>query len=182
MDSYLKIALICCGILLFLIILAIIAHFQNKKSAEKQRAKGIYTSYYNAKHVYGLPFPEDTRVNIDACKDHLSFSANNVSYDLAYNKIIDACVKTDVEIRSQTTSGAGGAVAGAMLFGPLGAVIGGRPKTKNTYDFIYYLLFTYMDKNGAISYMGFQVIKSDAKKLLNAIEPCIPKQKKNIEL
>lgn len=40
------------------------------------------------------------------------------------------CIKTDKEIQQQYVSSVGGAVGGAVLFGPLGAITGGRAKKK----------------------------------------------------
>jgi len=187
MDSYLKIAIICFSVSIIIVILGILGHISSakgkKKEAAEMQSKGIKNRLYSVKHVYGLPCPEDTRVTIEAYKDRISFSANNVNYDLPYGRINDVCMKTDFEIRTQTTSSAGGAVAGAMLFGPLGAAIGGRTKSTNYFDAKDYLIFTYTDKTGKIAYMGFQIsMKKDAKLFIEAVRPRLPKAPANVEL
>ena len=87
------------------------------------------------------------------------------------------------EVISKTTSSAGGAVAGAMLFGPLGAAIGGRAKTSNTYKFTDYLIFTYKDKSGEIAYMGYTApSRKDANHFIATVKPHLPKAPANVEL
>lgn len=187
MDSYLKIAIICFSVSIIIVILGILGHISSakgkKKEAAEMQSKGIKNRLYSVKHVYGLPCPEDTRVTVEAYRDRITFSANNVNYDLPYNRITDVCMKTDFEIRTQTTSSAGGAVAGAMLFGPLGAAIGGRAKTSNTYKFTDYLIFTYKDKSGEIAYMGYTApSRKDANHFISTVKPHLPKAPANVEL
>ena len=142
-----------------------------------------YAQVRGAKHVYGLPCPEDTNVTIEAFKDRVSFTANNIKYDLLYGKIIDVSIKMEHEVISKTTSSAGGAVAGAMLFGPLGAAIGGRAKTSNTYKFTDYLIFTYKDKSGEIAYMGYTApSRKDVNHFIAEVKPKLPKVPANVEL
>ena len=75
------------------------------------------------------------------------------------SKITDISVKTDVEIQKQYVSSAGGAIAGGMVFGPLGAIVGGRVKEKKTREFTYYLIFTYRS-DAEISYISFEIWSS----------------------
>ena len=44
---------------------------------------------------------------------------------------------------------------GAMMFGPLGAMIGGRAKTKKVIKTTQYLIITYLNQQGEISFIGF---------------------------
>ncbi|MEH2944892.1 hypothetical protein VSQ32_19130 [Lachnospiraceae bacterium KK002] len=53
-----------------------------------------------------------------------------MNFELEKSKITDMCIKTDKEIQQQYVSSVGGAVGGAVLFGPLGAITGGRAKKK----------------------------------------------------
>lgn len=67
------------------------------------------------------------------------------------------CIKTDVEIQKQMVSSAGGAVAGGLMFGALGAIIGGRVKTKDIRTASHYLIITYTDNNSKLAYISFEV-------------------------
>ena len=62
-------------------------------------------------------------------------------------KIVDITIKKDIEIQKQYVSSVGKAVGGAIMFGTLGAIIGGRTKTKKTYDIDYYFIITYIKEN-----------------------------------
>ena len=84
--------------------------------------------------------------------------ANGQQFNLAKDKIIDITIKTDTEIQKQVVSSAGGAIGGAMLFGAVGALIGGRPKTKTTRKISNYLILTYQ-KDATSDYIGFDVSK-----------------------
>ena len=64
-------------------------------------------------------------------------------------------MKTDVEIQKQYVSSVGGAVGGYMLFGGLGAMIGGRAKERETAKTEYYLIITYR-KNDELAYISFK--------------------------
>ena len=51
----------------------------------------------------------------------------------------------------------GGAVAGGVIFGPLGAIIGGRAKNKKVKTVTQYLIITYTGENGELKYIGFDI-------------------------
>lgn len=70
------------------------------------------------------------------------------------NKVTDVSIKSETEINQQYVSSIGGAVAGSMLFGPLGAIIGGRSKKKNIRNTSIYLIFTYI-KDNKVNYITF---------------------------
>lgn len=75
---------------------------------------------------------------------------------MLYEKLTDISVKTDTEIQKQYVSSVGGAIAGGMVFGPLGAIVGGRAKQKKTAESTYYLIFTY-NSNNQICYASFEI-------------------------
>lgn len=62
--------------------------------------------------------------------DRYIFTSGTMNFELEKSKITDMCIKTDKEIQQQYVSSVGGAVGGAVLFGPLGAITGGRAKKK----------------------------------------------------
>lgn len=88
--------------------------------------------------------------------DKYEINANGMTFNLDKQKVTDVCIKTDTEIQQQYVSSAGGAVGGALLFGPLGAIIGGRAKKKKSKMVFRYLIVTYMSEN-EVKYVGFDV-------------------------
>jgi len=105
-------------------------------------------------HVNGLPIPENVSCNIYSTPNKYEIISNGLTFNLDKNKVTDVCLKTDVEIQKQYVSSIGGAVGGAVLFGTLGAMVGGRAKQKNIREVHTYLIFTY-ESNGEIKYTGF---------------------------
>lgn len=82
-------------------------------------------------HVAGLPIPSGVECSIYLYDDKLVFSRSTSTYDLGFDRIADMCIKTETEIQNTYASSIGGAVGGGLLFGPLGAIVGGRAKKKN---------------------------------------------------
>ena len=108
------------------------------------------------KHVNGLPIAEGVDCNITLAPDKFIFSSGNAEFELEKSKITDICIKTDTEIQQQYVSSIGGAVGGAVLFGPLGAIIGGRAKKKTVRNqTCSYLIITYQSPD--IKYIGFEI-------------------------
>lgn len=130
---------------------------QNKKKIEKSKPNGL-TMRMAVKHINGLPIAENLICEINSYSDRLEFKSGTTNIKLPRNKITDMCIKTDVEIQKQMVSSAGGAVAGGLVFGPLGAIIGGRVKRKDIRTATQYLIITYTDNNGKMAYIGFEVI------------------------
>ena len=154
------------GILLFLLFFSIRMLVITSKVKKKQKhevaelkAKGL-TMRMSVKHVNGLPIAENLICKINSYNDRLEFKSGTTSINLPRNKITDMSIKTDVEIQKQAVSSAGGAVAGGLAFGPLGAIIGGRVKTKNIRTATHYLIITYTDNRGKLAYIGFEVTNS----------------------
>ena len=65
-------------------------------------------------------------------EQYFCFEGSGIRYELSKDKVTDIAVKTDVEIQQQYVSSAGGALAGGMLFGPLGAIVAGRTEAKRS--------------------------------------------------
>lgn len=108
------------------------------------------------KHINGLPIAENVNCNVSMTDNKFLFSSGAMNFELEKSKITDICIKTDTEIQKQYVSSIGGAVGGAVLFGPLGAMIGGRAKKKTVKNEIHsYLIITYQSPE--IKYIGFDV-------------------------
>lgn len=139
-----------------------------KQQKEQSEHSGI-TIYASMYHVNGLPLTENAFCEILSYPDNITFRYGTTEINLARNKITDMCVKTDTEIQKQAVSSVGGAVAGAVMFGALGAMIGGRAKTKKIKTTTHYLIITYLNNQEEISYIGFDATKNilAANKLVN---------------
>lgn len=121
---------------------------------KKQNFSGI-TVYAAFHHVNGLPLAENLLCEVFSYSDRIEFKAGTTVIKLARAKITDMCIKNDTDIQNQAVSSVGGAIAGGMMFGALGAVIGGRAKTKKIKTVTQYLIITYIKDNGELSYIGF---------------------------
>ena len=87
----------------------------------------------------------------------IEVGSNTFNIDL--NKITDMTVTSDTEMQNQYVSSTGGAIGGALLFGPLGAMVAGRAKKKQTKTTTYYFVITYTS-NDEVKYISFYVGQS----------------------
>ncbi|MCI1981996.1 MAG: hypothetical protein LKJ45_02415 [Oscillospiraceae bacterium] len=152
------------GLLLFFI--------KGKSKEEKAKIKNDRLSNTSARHFTGLPLAEGTNCTIRHNPDGFVFTAGGNTFNLSNDKITDMCIKTDAEIQRQYVSSVGGAVGGAVLFGPIGAMIGGRAKEKKTTNLTHYLIITYL-KDGQIAYICFEVYEiGKIQKWINDFRQC----------
>ncbi|PJO43923.1 hypothetical protein [Lysinibacillus xylanilyticus] len=120
-----------------------------------------------AKHMAGLPIADGAEIFVYRCKDKVVFERNQDTIELDINKVRDILIKTDVEIQKSYVSSAGGAVGGYVLFGPLGAMIGGRAKEKKSTKTEKYLIFAY-EKDGETDYISMEVTNEPNASLFNS--------------
>ena len=123
---------------------------KTKKELSKLKDDRHASLVMTLNHVNGLPIAENTITQIFSCPNEYEFLANNTSFKLDKSKVQDLSITNDVEIQKSYSSNVGGAV----LFGPLGAMIGGRAKEKTSRIINNYLIFTYSDNN-EIKYIAF---------------------------
>lgn len=140
---------------------------ESKILGSKSRQKLIGADLcIKAKHMAGLPIAEGAEIFVYRCKDKVVFERNQDTIELTVNKVRDILIKTDVEIQKSYVSSAGGAVGGYVLFGPLGAMIGGRTKEKKSTNIEKYLIFAY-EKDGEIDYISMEVTSEPNASLFN---------------
>lgn len=143
---------------IIILIIIKIAKGRKKKKERKEELKQsglLLHSFFH--HVNGLPIPENTLCEIKSYKDCIDFKAGTTNIKLQREKITDMCIKTDTEIQKQTVSSVGGAIAGGVMFGPLGAMIGGRAKNKKVKTTTQYLIITYTGEQAELKYIGFDI-------------------------
>ncbi len=128
-----------------------------KKQHKNEIQRSGLTIHTMFPHVNGLPIAENLPCTIFSYPDRIEFKSGTTGIKLARNKITDMCIKTDTEIQNQAVSSVGGAIAGGVMFGPLGAVIGGRAKTKTVRTITQYLIITYTGSQENLKYIGFDV-------------------------
>ena len=141
-----------------------------KKSAVKADGASVVCTFL---HINGLPIAENAVCQLISYPDRYDFISGNMNFSLAKNKVTDVCCKTETEIKKQYVSSIGGAVGGAVLFGPLGAIIGGRAKKKTDKTVHLCLIITYMTDN-EVKYIGLENMG-----MSNGINKVIDEFKKN---
>lgn len=152
------------GAVTLLFALIYVKYRKNKKAqaqeyerrSTKDNLPSGYSEMIHAKHMTGLPWGEQADCSVYLYPDKYAFWRNKNTYTLAMDKITDVCIKTDIEIQKAYVSSVGGAVGGAVLFGTLGAMIGGRVKEKTDTTISKFLIFTY-NKDGETKYISFEI-------------------------
>lgn len=120
----------------------------------KNQGLSVYAAFH---HVNGLPLAENLLCEVFSYPDRIKFKAGTTNIKLAREKITDMCLKFDTEIQNQAVSSIGGAIAGGVMFGTLGAIIGGRAKNKKVKTTTQYLIITYTGEQGELKYIGFDI-------------------------
>ncbi|MEA4972919.1 hypothetical protein SDC9_124798 [bioreactor metagenome] len=156
---------------------------EEEKAAKVRALDESKNNLFNIPHIAGLPLAEGSLCNIHYGTDEFKIYGGGNNFHLQFEKVTDICIKTNEEIQKSYVSSVGGAVGGAVLFGPLGAMIGGRAKEKTAINKTNYLIVTYI-KNDNIDYIGFEVkdqLKM-AQEWVNRFDPSCAATGKDIAL
>lgn len=105
--------------------------------------------------VSGLNLPAGVRCSVQLMGDHLSIRSQNQEFILSNSKIVSVMVHTAKEIQKQYVSSVGGAVAGGLLAGPLGMIVGGMAQKKTITNKTPLLIFAYQSGSGDVQYLIF---------------------------
>ena len=95
-----------------------------KKLNRRAREVGAIDGAY-LEHVAGLPISEGKVCACFLMPNAIMVEVNQSQYYIGSGQLTEVSVKTDVEVREAYVSSAGGALAGGMMFGALGAAVGG---------------------------------------------------------
>lgn len=115
------------------------------EKADNERMKGLRDIGGQLKLVGGLgDLPAGTSCKTLCNSARMKFSASGQDFVLETSKLLDVSVMTQTEIQKQYVSSVGGAVAGAVLLGPIGAIIGGRATKKTINNTSKYLVIAYI--------------------------------------
>lgn len=140
-----------------------------KKKADEKTALGNL--------VEGLPLPSKTDVIIKLTPDAMSINGNGQEFEISFSKLMLVDIKTDVEMEKIVQQSAPGMIIGAATFGLLGAMVGGRVKTKEKRVVSHFLIINYQSDelktvviettkdwyNGAALVDFFRKMKPDSK-------------------
>ena len=129
---------------------------KEKERIERELEKARKSVLVNVEHIGGLPLAEGSLCDIKLKDTEIIINGGGNKFRLELKKVTDISMKTDTEIQSSYVSSIGGAIAGGMLFGNIGAAIGGRAKEKKTATMTHYLIITYI-KNDSIENIGFEI-------------------------
>ncbi len=161
------------------IILALIGlipfFFGRKKSTDDVSSNCLRIS---VQYVDGINFLiKDTICYLNLFNNHpdvlLIQATTNVQQNiqLSINQITNIGIFTETEIIERNNNVIGGSIAGGLLFGSLGAIIGGMSalQTKKTRVAHNYLVINYINSSGVIQVMSFQLLTTTFNKELNTI-------------
>lgn len=154
MDPVVIISLIFVCLCLYMIYYTSHQRSKGKKEISKLKKEKNSNLFIALLHFYGLPISKNVVTQIFSTPSEYEFIAGNNSFKLSKDKVTDVTITTDVEVQKNNVSSIGGAIGGAALFGPIGAMIGGRSKEKTSKIVHSYLIFTFLDNND-LKYVAF---------------------------
>ena len=136
-----------------------IEYFESKEARklDKARQKAMKDSTGQLTLIGGLGnLPQGSVCDVYYNQVRIKFLVSGQEFTLDVSKLLDVSVMTSTQIQQQYVSSIGGAVAGAVLLGPLGAIIGGSAKKKNLNSKTRYLVISYIS-NDETKYIVFDV-------------------------
>ncbi|OPA76620.1 hypothetical protein BVG16_15675 [Paenibacillus selenitireducens] len=173
------------GIIMFLvfIICGFLLRVPSKKSVEaKERMESLgILATVPLKHVEGLPLAENSHCMVSVAEDKVIIEGGGTDFNIGVSQIRAAEIKTDVEIANIVHSSAAKGIAGGLLFGPIGLVVGSRAMNKEKKTYSYYLVINYTNSAGELAVVMFESGTDPfvAKKITSKLKPLIinnPKQ------
>ena len=135
--------------------------YKKKKLKALQKKLGAIDSA-TFTHIAGLPFADGAECNVLLDNEEYIFERTGTLVHLPFAKVQDVACKTKKEIQNNYVSSIGGAIGGAYLFGPIGAMIGGRTKKITNVKTEKFFMIAY-EKDGETAYVAFDC-KGDGQK------------------
>ena len=151
--------LLFCSI--YLIVLGAKQVYKKKKRKALQKKLGAIDSA-TFTHIAGLPFADGAECNVLLDNEEYIFERTGTLVHLPFAKVQDVACKTKKEIQNNYVSSIGGAIGGAYLFGPIGAMIGGRTKKITNVKTEKFFMIAY-EKDGETAYVAFDCQKAGGK-------------------
>lgn len=126
---------------------------------ETREQKELKKRSLPTKHISGLPLHEGAYCRVIFEEDSITIKTEEASskqFRLAYNKIVDFQRSFKKNVEKNMVSNPGGAIAGAMLLGAPGAMVGGRAKKKEVITVEHFLIIVYK-KDDDLENLHFQL-------------------------
>jgi hypothetical protein len=170
-------------IILILIVLALIG-FSMSRGVEKKAKKYHAIKHGVGRHEYGLPgVGNDAMANIYLTQNKAIIEAQKKTFEVKYDQLTAAAAmrKTDLIAKDKSVLARG--VAGGLLLGPLGAVVGGmsgmgKKNPKGNYLILNYIPTGEQEAKPLILNMGNY---NDAKELAAFLNKVIPQRATEID-
>lgn len=94
--------------------------------------------------VEGVPVPQNSDLSIKLTPGVLTITGSGQEFEIDVSKLTLIDLKSDVEMEKIIQQSAPGMIIGAVTFGVIGAMIGGRVKTKEKRTVNHFLLISYL--------------------------------------
>lgn len=152
----------------------------NSKSRKQQLQDDGILAHANLTHVEGLPISEKTACTLYVKKDGLSIDGGGTEFKVLNSQLRAAEVKTEIEIANIVHSSAVKGIAGGLMFGPIGLVVGSRAMNKEKKTRNYYFIINYEKSNGELAAMMFDsgMNPLPAQKIKSKLNPVLFEQPK----
>lgn len=139
------------GMLFYVAALVLIGYILLKPTldAKKKYGKDEFRFFGKFKFIGGINLPQNVQCKVFCLRSRVIFESSGQEFSLATSKIIDVSIMTNSQIQKQYVSSIGGAVAGAVLLGPIGAIIGGSASKRTITNKTKYLIFTYKESTNS---------------------------------
>lgn len=147
-----------------------------KKKKEKVIVGGFLVS--------GLPERENSDLMLELFDDHIhikSFRDFKNEYKISLDKVTNVKYYNESQIEKVITQSTPGMIIGAATFGAVGAMIGGRVKTKEKKTTLDFLLIKYDDKEFCMRITYYPSVKKFIDKIIG-LKPSLDDSKEIIEL
>lgn len=161
--------------------LGIVAKPKSKSKSRKQQLQedGVL-AHANLSHVEGLPISEKTTCNLYVKNNELIIDGGGTEFKILNSQLRAAEVKTETEIANIVHSSATKGIAGGLIFGPIGLVVGARATNKEKKTRNYYFIINYEKFNGELAAMMFDsgMNPLPAQKIKSKLNPVLFEQPK----
>ena len=119
--------------------------------------RSIISDYFQLKENVGT-LTAGNMVNVELYEDRLDIKEVKNSVSLNYSQITDVFYGLQTEITTQSKSVIGRAVAGGLLFGGVGAIVGAvsGTGTKDKKERKFYFIISYTSSTGEDKYIQFE--------------------------
>jgi hypothetical protein len=153
------IALLVFVFIIVFIVMAIIAGIKNTKRMKVRVSEMGANDFFSALHFEGLDISQNTMCELYSFKDKILIDAKSQKFEIKYENLKVAVVKSEQEIIEKGKSVVGRAVLGTLLLPGLGTIIGGISGVgtkKKGGQTNHYLILNYTDSRGDMSAVTFK--------------------------